>query len=97
MSRPQISSAKAKAKAKAAVKKMKGAVTKAIPSSKESEHMKAKRMTFMGKDSKVEHHNPSCSAKSKADEKSGEDDIDRTGTQKSSAKAKASVNKRKGL
>jgi hypothetical protein len=74
-SRPQKSSAKAKA----AVNKMKGAVTKTIPPSEESDNMKAKRKTVVDKDSKVEPHNRSHSAKSKADKKAGEDDIDRTG------------------
>jgi hypothetical protein len=69
---------------------MKGAVTKATPPSEESDNMKAKRKTVMGKDSKVERHNRSHSAKSKADKKSGEDDIDRTGT-KSITKAASSV------
>jgi hypothetical protein len=41
--------------------------------------MKAKRKTVVGKDYRVEQHNQSCSAKSKADKKAGEDDIDRTG------------------
>jgi hypothetical protein len=73
--RPQIFSAKAKA----AFNKMKGAATKATPPSEESEKMKAKKKTVVGKDSKVELHNPYRSAKSKTDKKSGDDDIDRTG------------------
>jgi hypothetical protein len=52
--------------------------------------MKAKRKTIVGKDSKVDRHNPSLSAKSKADGKSGEDDIDWTGI-KSITKAAAAV------
>jgi hypothetical protein len=52
--------------------------------------MKAKRNTVMGKDSKVEPHNQSRSAKIKADKKSGEDDIDQTGI-KSITKAASAV------
>jgi hypothetical protein len=63
MSRPQKSSAKAKA----AVNIMKGAVTRSTPPSEESDNMKAKRNTVVGKDSKVKRHNQSCSTKSKAD------------------------------
>jgi hypothetical protein len=63
MPRPQKSSAKAKA----AVKKMKGAATKATTPSKDSDKMKAKKKTAMGKDSEAERHNPPRSAKSKAD------------------------------
>jgi hypothetical protein len=73
-SRPQRSSAKAKA----AVNKMKGAVNKSTPPSEESDRMKAKKKTAVGKDSEAERHNPSRSAKSKADKKSGDYDIDRT-------------------
>jgi hypothetical protein len=69
---------------------MKGVVTKATPPSEESDNMKAKRNTVVGKYSKVERHNSSHSAKSKADKKSGEDDIDRTGI-KSIMKAAAAV------
>jgi hypothetical protein len=85
-SRPQKSSAKAKA----AVNKMKGAVTKTTQPSEESGNMKAKRKTVVGKDSKVEPHNQSCSAKSKADKNSGEDAINRTGI-KSITKAASAV------
>jgi hypothetical protein len=41
--------------------------------------MKAKKKTVVGKYSEAEQHNPSRLAKSKADKKSGDDDIDRTG------------------
>jgi hypothetical protein len=41
--------------------------------------MKAKKKKAVGKDSEEEQHNPSRSAMSKADKKSGEYDIDRTG------------------
>jgi hypothetical protein len=75
MPQPQKSSAKAKA----AVNKTKGAATNATPPSKESFKMKAKKKTTVGKDSEAEQHNPSRSAKSKADKKSGDEDIDRTG------------------
>jgi hypothetical protein len=75
ISRPQKSSAKAKA----AVNKMKGAATKATPLSEEFVKMKAKKKTVAGKYSEAEQHNPSRSAKSEADKKLGDDDIDRTG------------------
>jgi hypothetical protein len=52
--------------------------------------MKAKRKKVLGKDSKVEQQNPSCSAKSRADKQPGEDDIDGTGI-KSITKAAAAV------
>jgi hypothetical protein len=81
---------KPSAKAKAAVNKMKGAVTKATPPSEESDNIKAKRKTVVGKYSKVERQNPSRSAKSNADKKLGEDDIDRTGI-KSIMKAASAV------
>jgi hypothetical protein len=87
VSTPEIIS---QVQAKAAVNKMKGAVTKATPPSEESDNMKAKRKTVMGKDSKVERQIWSHSAKSKVDNKSGEDDIDRTGI-KSITKAASAV------
>jgi hypothetical protein len=89
--RPQKSSAKAKA----AVNKMKGAVTKTTPPSEESDNMKAKRNTVVGKYSNVEPHNRSRSAKSKVDKKSGEDDIDRTGIT-STTKAASAVSASSG-
>jgi hypothetical protein len=81
---------KSSAKAKAAVNKMQGAVTKTTPPSEESRNMKAKRKIVVGKYSTVEPHNRSRSAKSKANKKSGEDDIDRTGI-KSITKAASTV------
>jgi hypothetical protein len=74
-SQPQKSSAKAKA----AVNKMKGAVTKATPPSTESGKMKAKKNKFVCKYSEAERQNLSRSAKSKADKKLGDNDIDQTG------------------
>jgi hypothetical protein len=91
ISRPQKSSAKAKT----AVNKMKGAVIKTTPPSEESDNMKANRKTVVGKYSKVEPHNRSRSAKSKADKKIGEDDIDQTGI-KSITKAASSVSASSG-
>jgi hypothetical protein len=41
--------------------------------------MKAKKKTVVGKGSEAERHNPSRSAKSKADKKSGDNAIDLTG------------------
>jgi hypothetical protein len=67
-----------------------GAATEATPHSKESSKMKAKKNIVMGKDSEAERHNPSRTTKSKADQKSGDDDIDRTGI-KSIMKAAAAV------
>jgi hypothetical protein len=58
--------------------------------------MKAKKKTVVGKkDSEAERHNPSRSAKSKADKKSGDDDIDRTGIE-SIMKASAAVAEKSG-
>jgi hypothetical protein len=52
--------------------------------------MKAKKKAVVGKESEVERHNPSHSAKSKVDKKSGDDDIDWTGIE-SIMKAAAAV------
>jgi hypothetical protein len=69
---------------------MKGGATKDTPPSEDSDKKKAKKKTVVGKDSEAECQNPSRSAKSKADNKSGDNDIDRTGIE-SITKAAAGV------
>jgi hypothetical protein len=66
------------AKAKAAVNKMKGAATKATPPSDESKKMKAKKKTAVGEYSEVE---PISFSQEPCRQKSGDDDIDWTGTE----------------
>jgi hypothetical protein len=86
---------KSLASAKAAVNNMKVVATKATPPSKESDNMKAKKKTAVSKDSEAERQKidrivgpstnkaavaaPSRPEKSKADKKSGDDNIDRIG------------------
>jgi hypothetical protein len=72
---PQQSSAKAKSE----VNKMKGAATISTQPSNESDKMKVKKETVVGKDPEVERPNPSRSAKSNVYKRSGDDDIDQTG------------------
>jgi hypothetical protein len=69
---------------------MKRAATKGTSPSDESDKTKAKKKTVVDKDSEVERQNPYRSAKSMADNKSGDDDIDRTGVE-SIMKAAAAV------